>query len=114
MRRRGWTFNVGIFQEGNPGPETGERLVTRYCAAVPAHKPGVLVCSNWLQTFRNLGEPKVPTDWISGDNAWVWGLDGSRCEARFLSTRGKHWDIMLWTFYCSHGMGQHRCAVAEL
>ncbi len=81
-------------------------FVTRYCDAIHAHKPGVLVCSNWLQTFKNPGEPAVPTDWISGDNAWVWGLDGSRCEARFLSTRGKPWDIMLWNFYCSHGMGK--------
>lgn len=81
-------------------------FVTRYCNAVHAHKPGVLVCSNWLQTFKNPGAPTVPTDWISGDNSWVWGLDGSRCEARFLSTRGKPWDIMLWNFYCSHGMGK--------
>ncbi len=81
-------------------------FVTRYCDAVHAHKPGVLVCSNWLQTFKNPGEPTVPTDWISGDNSWVWGLDGSRCEARFLSTRRKPWDIMLWNFYCSHGMGK--------
>jgi len=81
-------------------------FVTRYCDAVHVHKPGVLVCSNWLQTFKNPGAPVVPTDWISGDNAWVWGLDGSRCEARFLSTRGKPWDIMLWNFYCSHGMGK--------
>jgi len=80
-------------------------VVTRYCNAVHQHKPGVLVCSNWLQTFKNPGAPTVPTDWISGDNAWVWGLDGSRCEARFLSTRQKPWDIMLWNFYCSHGMG---------
>ena len=79
--------------------------VTRYCQAVHGHKPGVLVCSNWLQTFRNPGRPTAPTDWISGDNTWVWGLDGSRCEARFISTRGKPWDIMLWSFYCSHGMG---------
>jgi hypothetical protein len=86
--------------------ESFEEYVTRYCDAVHAHKPGVLVCSNWLQTFKHPGEPKVPTDWISGDNAWVWGLDGSRCEARFLSTRGKPWDIMLWSFYCSHGMGR--------
>jgi hypothetical protein len=85
--------------------ESFEEFVTRYCDAVHAHKPGVLVCSNWLQTFRNPGEPKVPTDWISGDNSCVNGLDGSRCEARFLSTRGKHWDIMLWNFYRSHGMG---------
>ena len=86
--------------------ESFEEFVTRYCDAVHAHKPGVLVCSNWLQTFAHPGEPKVPTDWISGDNSWVNGLDGSRCEARFLSTRGKHWDIMLWNFYCSHGMGK--------
>ncbi len=79
--------------------------VNRYADAVHAHKPGVLVCSNWLQTFANPGQPIARTDWISGDNAWVWGMDGSRCEARFISTRGKHWDIMLWSFYCSHGMG---------
>ena len=80
--------------------------VRRYCDAIHAHKPGVFVCSNWLQTFRNPGDPSaVPTDWISGDNTWVWGLDGSRCEARFLSTRQKPWDIMLWAFYGSHGLG---------
>ncbi|MBZ0292573.1 MAG: alpha-L-fucosidase [Anaerolineae bacterium] len=73
--------------------------VTRYCDEVHNHKDGVLVCSNWLQTYRHPGEPKVPTDWISGDNTWIWGMDGSRCEARFISTRGKHWDIMLWGFY---------------
>jgi len=82
-----------------------EEYVTRYCDAVHRHKPGVLVCSNWLQTFKHPGEPTTPTDWISGDNAHVWGMDGSRCEARFLSTRGKPWDIMLWSFYSSHGMG---------
>ena len=86
--------------------ESFEAYVRRYCEAVHAHNPRVLVCSNWLQTFRHPGEPNVPTDWISGDNSWVNGLDGSRCEARFLSTRRKHWDIMLWNFYCSHGMGK--------
>ena len=83
-----------------------EGFVRKYCDAVHRHKKGVLVCSNWLQTFANPGEPSVPTDWISGDNSWVWGLDGSRCEARFLATRGKPWDIMLWNFYCLHGMGE--------
>jgi hypothetical protein len=79
--------------------------VAKYCRAVHEHKPGVLVCSNWLQTFKDPGEPAVPTDWISGDNTWVWGLDQSRCEARFLSTRRKHWDIMIWAFYSSGGLG---------
>ena len=82
-----------------------EEYVTHYCRAVHEHKPGVLVCSNWLQTFKNPGEPSVPTDWISGDNNWVWGLDQSRCEARFLSTRQKHWDIMIWAFYTPFGLG---------
>lgn len=81
-----------------------ETFVTRYCDAVHRRKPGVLVCSNWLQTFQHPGEPTVPTDWISGDNTPVWGLDGCRCQARFISTRGKPWDIMLWDFYASHGL----------
>jgi len=95
-----WSTWIGFTRE------SFEAYVTRYCDAVHSHKPGVLVCSNWLQTFKHPGEPIVPTDWISGDNTWVFGLDGSRCEARFISTRGKPWDIMLWSFFCSHGMGQ--------
>lgn len=114
--RAAWTQQTGLAEppakEDDPHwprwwnftRESFYAYVTRYCDAVHAHKPGVLVCSNWLQTFKNPGAPRVPTDWISGDNSWVWGLDGSRCEARFLSTRGKPWDIMLWNFYCSHDM----------
>ncbi len=83
-----------------------EAYVTKYAKAVHKHKRGVLVCSNWLQTFRNPGPPVVPTDWISGDNTAVFGLDQSRCEARFLANREKHWDIMLWAFYSSHGHGR--------
>lgn len=84
--------------------ESFNEYVTRYCEAVHARREGILVCSNWLQTFRNPGPPAAPTDWISGDNAWMWGMDASRCEARFLSTRGKHWDIMLWSFCKPHAM----------
>ncbi len=78
--------------------ENFQEYVTKYCDAVHEHKPGVLVCSNWLQTFKDPGEPTVPTDWISGDTATV-GIDRLRCEARFISTRGKPWDIMSWAFY---------------
>ncbi|MFH1571096.1 MAG: hypothetical protein ABIL09_24090, partial [Gemmatimonadota bacterium] len=76
-----------------------------YCEHIHARRPHVLLCSNWLQTFRHPGEPHVPTDWISGDNTFTFGLDAGRCEARFISTRGKPWDIMIWSFYASHGMG---------
>jgi hypothetical protein len=71
--------------------------VVRYCDAVHEHSPDALVCSNWLQTFRDPGEPRVPTDWISGD--WWHGLDALRCDARFIATRGKPWDLMLWGFW---------------
>ncbi len=89
--------------------ESFEEYVTRYCDAVHRHKPGTLVCSNWLQTCRHPGEPKVPTDWISGDNPSLpgWGLDATRCEARFISTRGKPWDLMLWCFNFSHGYAEN-------
>ncbi|MCK4374685.1 MAG: hypothetical protein KAX19_05125, partial [Candidatus Brocadiae bacterium] len=80
-----------------------EQYVTRYCDAVHAHKAGVLVCSNYLQTIRDPGEPKVPTDWISRDNSAVFGLDSGRCQARFISTRGKPWDLMIWAHYTAGG-----------
>ncbi len=88
--------------------ESFEEYVTRYCDVIHAHKPGVLVCSNYLQTFRNPGEPKVPTDWISGDNSAVFGLDSARYQSRFISTRGKPWDLMTWAFYTSGEMGTRR------
>ncbi len=84
-----WKFTLDSF----------EAYVTRYVEAVHGHRPGVKVCSNWLQTFGHPGEPRVPTDWISGDNVWAWSLDSGRCECRFISTRGKPWDLMLWNFY---------------
>ncbi len=82
-----------------------EAYVTRYCDAVHRHKPAVLITSAWLQTFKHPGAPTAPTDWISGDNFDVWGLDSSRAQARFISTRGKPWDLMLWDFYSAHGGG---------
>ena len=97
-----WVAWINFTREGF------EQYVTRYCDAIHAHKPGVLVCSNWLQTFKDPGEPRVPTDWISGDNTWVFGLDGCRCEARFISTRGKPWDIMIWAFYFAQGMSDRK------
>jgi hypothetical protein len=76
-----------------------ETYVSHYVNAVHRHRPGVRVCSNWMQTFNHPGEPTTPTDWISGDCAASGGLDNTRCEARFISTRGKPWDLMFWTSY---------------
>jgi hypothetical protein len=80
--------------------ESFDEFVTRYCDAVHAHKPGVLVCSNWMQTYKNPGDPTAPTDWIGGDSG---SLEESRLEARFIPTRSKPWDIMIWSFASAHG-----------
>jgi hypothetical protein len=75
---------------------TLEEFVTHYVEAVHAHNPNVLICDNYMYTVRHPGEPVVPTDWLSGD---VWqDLDEIRCEARFMATRGRSWDIMSWAF----------------
>lgn len=75
---------------------TLEEFVTHYVNAVHERCPNVLICDNYLHTYRHPGEPVVPTDWISGD---VWqDLDEIRCEARFMATRGRPWDIMSWAF----------------
>lgn len=78
-----------------------EEYVTRYCDAVHTHKPGTLITSNWLYTVKRPGEPKAPIDWISGDLSF--GVDACRTEARFISTRGKPWDMMLWSFCYTYG-----------
>ncbi len=77
--------------------ESFYEYVTRYVTAVHDKCPEARICSNWLHTFKDPGEPLVPTDWISGDT--VYGLDPLRCEARFISTRGRPWDLMAWNFF---------------
>jgi hypothetical protein len=84
--------------------ESFEEYVRFYVEEIHHCNPSVQVCSNWMQTLRHPGEPLVPTDWISGDNTWVFGYDDSRVEAKFLSTRAKPWDIMIWNFYKMHAM----------
>ena len=81
-----------------------EAYVKHYCDAVHRHKPGVRIASNWLHYMKHPGAPHLPVDWLSFDYPIVWGCDNNRCEARFLSTRGKPWDTLLWDFYSSHGM----------
>jgi hypothetical protein len=83
--------------------ESFEEYVATYTEALHREAPNLLVCSNWLQTFRHPGPPEIPTDWISGDNTASWGMDSGRCEARFISTRGKPWDIMMWDFCFPRG-----------
>lgn len=84
----------------------------KYTRAVHQHKPGVLVCSNWLFTMRTPGNLPAETDWVSGDLIpQAFGQDRVRVETRFASTRGKHFDFMMWNFYGSiyqevHGNAQ--------
>lgn len=76
--------------------ETFEEYVTHYIEKVHERCPQALICDNYLHTYRHPGEPVVPSDWLSGD---VWqGMDEIRCEARFMATRGRPWDIMSWGF----------------
>jgi hypothetical protein len=81
--------------------ESFEEHVGYYVAEMRKHAPQVKMCSNWLYSFRHPGEPKVETDWLSGDNHPVFGMDNTRVEARFLSTRGRVWEMALWNFYLS-------------
>ncbi len=84
--------------------ESFEAYVTHYCDAVHRHKAGAVIASNWFQGFRCPGAPLAPTDWISGDalgngRDGFEGIDTLRLDPRFISTRGKPWDLMLWAFY---------------
>lgn len=84
-----WRFTLESFIE----------YVRTYTAAVHDHAPDVRVCSNWLHTFRCPGSDTSGTDFISGDNSSIGGLDQSRCEARYIASHRRPWDIMLWAFY---------------
>ena len=64
--------------------------------AVRAANPKVKYASNWLDTLGYPLPGGCETDWYSGDLLPKWNVDQSRCEVRWLSNRGKPWDLMSW------------------
>ncbi|MHB9033625.1 MAG: family 10 glycosylhydrolase [Anaerolineae bacterium] len=71
-------------------------FTNHYIDTIHASHPEVLFTCDYSNSLRDPGEPIVKTDWLSAD---VWrDLDDVRQEARFMSTRGKPWDVMIWAF----------------
>ena len=76
-----------------------QEYVAHYTTEIHKFSPKTRVCSNWLHSFRNPGCPWVPTDYISGDNLGTLSHPNNFLHARFMSTRGRPWEIVLWGFY---------------
>jgi len=76
-----------------------QEYVAHYATEIHKHSPTTRVCSNWLHSFRNPGCPWVPTDYLSGDNLGTIAQPNNTCETRFLSTRERPWEIVVWGFY---------------
>ncbi len=72
-----------------------ERHLQKITAAVHAHKPGCVVCSNWGYTLRQPEAVNTDVDFLSGDS---WNLERTNCEARVMENQGKLWNLMIWGF----------------
>ncbi len=70
--------------------------VTEYASAVFREKPDCLVCSNWMYSLRQPEPVKAPVDYLSGDYSPNWGSQRAALEGRFLDSRNKTWDLMVW------------------
>jgi hypothetical protein len=71
-------------------------FMNHYIDVIHAKHPDVLFTVDYANTLRDPGKPLAHLDWLSAD---VWrDLDDVRQEARFMSTRGKPWDVMIWAF----------------
>lgn len=79
--------------------------VTNVANAVHAAKPTCLVCSNWMYSVRQPEPITAPVDYISGDFDPSFGAARACAEARFMSSRGKPWDLMAWGFLNTGGQG---------
>lgn len=79
--------------------------VKRYVEAVHAVKPSCMVTSNWMYSVRQPEEPEAPIDYLSGDFDWSFGSERAMAEARFISSRGKPWDLMAWAFLQTNNQG---------
>ncbi len=72
--------------------------VTRYVEAVHQAKPTCMVTSNWMYSVRQPEQMEAPIDYLSGDFDPSFGAERAMAEARFISSRGKPWDLMAWGF----------------
>jgi hypothetical protein len=93
MDDENWTEWIGFTRD------SFQEYVAHYANEIHRHNPKARVCSNWLHSFRNPGCPWVPTDYLSGDNLGTIAQPNSACEARFLSSRSRPWEIVVWGFY---------------
>lgn len=90
-----------------------EEHVRLYTEAVHAHKPGCLVCSNWMYSLRQPDRVTVPVDYLSGDFSHAWGVERAIVETRMLASRSLSWDLMAWGFTTGeshHGGWQYKTA----
>ena len=79
--------------------------VTRFVNAVHEVKPTCMVTSNWMYSVREPEAAAAPIDYISGDFDPSFGAQRACAEARFISSRGRPWDLMAWSFLQTGGQG---------
>jgi len=79
--------------------------VTTFAKAVHEANPNVMVCSNWMYSVRQPEPVVAPVDYLSGDFDPSFGADRACAEARFISGRGKPWDLMAWSFLRTGDLG---------
>ncbi len=72
--------------------------VKAFVAAVHEVKPTCIVTSNWMYSVRQPEALEAPIDYLSGDFNPSFGAERACAEARFISARGKPWDLMAWGF----------------
>ncbi len=88
--------------------------VTNVANAVHAAKPACLVCSNWMYSVRQPEPITAPVDYLSGDFDPSFGAARACAEGRFLSSRGKPWDLMAWSFLNTGNQGHTMKPVPHL
>lgn len=70
------------------------RYIEKVAKVVHSTKKGCLFATNWGYTVRQPDNVPDFVDWLSGDIPPTHGLEQASLEARFLSTRGKPFDLM--------------------
>lgn len=82
-----------------------DKHVQAYVDAVHEIKPECMVTSNWMYSVRQPEEMTVSLDYLSGDFDPTFGNKRAMAEGRFMSTRGKPWDLMAWSFLQTKDQG---------
>lgn len=89
------------------------RYLRHYVDVVHQHRPTFQIASNWSFSHFMPEPVTADVDWL-GDYSQTDSVNSARLAARYLSSQGKPWDLMAWSFAGPPNAGRSQKSATQL